>query len=535
MRSPFPRKTSARPRLARSGALQHIVFCNIKVKRTSFFIAMLLLHVGIAFGQTSMPGDIDGEDKEKGAVASDDGKPEAVPGRPRDTGDADEQQAPAETRPTAQPSDDNAMREIEALKQQMAAMKEEYNARLEEIEFGDVEDINEDDINRELSIFGFYDLSFMWRHIGDGSFFGEQDGMVNTSPQFLLQHLNLYFSAQISRTISFLTELQFTFLPNGAMTSDFSAPERKDTSVVDPFTQQEYRLGGLMIQRAWLKWEPFQFLGVKAGYFLSPYGIWHEDHASTVRLSILPPFENDTVSPPELVGKKPIPPAQLGLQLYGRLFPLDTLRFDYAFTVSNGRGSADTVIDYDDNKGLGLRLKLTYSNSKVEVALGGYGYYGEYSDKFVAAWNEQLLERYKEYSIATDFLVTLYGVRLQAEYLRSSTLYTDNGRPPGWFFFGNPTYAPDTVTSLFYTLLAYQLPLDKWLGGMTITPYAGFESDLPKDELDVFKIMVVNFGLNFKPSSFVVLKLEGSRFKVDWVDDDEATVWTVAGQLAISF
>ena len=214
------------------------------------------------------------------------------------------------------------------------------------------------------------------------------------------------------------------------------------------------------------------------------------------------------------------------------------------------------MVDYDDNKGLGLRPKLTYANPNVEIALGGYGYYGEVTDKWFAAWDGQLLENYDEYVVSGDFLLSLFGVRLQAEYIRSMNLYSEDGRTSAFLAQSDelPYYTPDTVASLFYALLAYQLPLDKWLKGMTITPYVGFEYDLPRDEMK-WDIMEVNAqgqyvptgergkftnttytaGLNFKPASFVALKLEGSRWETNWIGDAKAKVWTAAAQLAVSF
>jgi hypothetical protein len=471
-----------------------------------------------------------------------------LPESPYDSDDIQSKEAPPavqqQTRSVdnGDKGDKGGKEEIAALKQEIARMKAAEAAqdvRLDELELDAIEAATEEKLTEPFRLFGFSDIAIMWRHIGN-SFVKEGDGFMNTSPQFLMQHLNLYFASQMTESLSFLTEVQFMFLPNAAQNPDvmgLGESDQMNTNMVDPYTQQKFRWGGVNIQRAWLKWEPFEFLGVKAGYFLTPYGIWHEDHASTVRISILPPFEIDTNTPPDIVGKKPIPNGQLGFQLYGRVFPHDNLRFDYAFTISNGRGSADTVIDYDDNKGLGLRLKLTYSDSNVEVALGGYGYFGEYTDKIFAYWNEKVLENYKEYALSADFLVTFFGVRIQAEYLRNLTRYSDKGR----LLEGRPGVSTillpgDYLNNMFYAMLAYQLPLDRWLGGMTFTPYLGMELDKPNDLLETYRIFIFNFGLNFRPNSIVVLKLEGSRYYLVYqMESQTSTVWTVAGQLAVSF
>jgi hypothetical protein len=427
------------------------------------------------------------------------------------------------------------------------SMKAEYDAKLEEAEMADLGSESEETEDRDMKIFGFYDLAFMWRHLDDDSFVSEDMGLINTKPQFLMQHLNLYFSSQMTETLSFLTELQFTFLPNGSETSIWTDQDivRENTSVNDPYTQNKITLGGLVIQRAYLQWQPFDFFGVKAGYYLTPYGIWHEDHGSPVRLSILPPFENDTSTPSVTKAAKPVPDGQLGLVLFGRAFPSQHLRFDYAFTVSNGRGPADTVIDYDNNKGLGLRLKLTYSRSKVEVALGVYGYYGEYTDRTMPNMGYTgplIVDNHQEYVLAADLLLAIYGVRLQAEYIRNLVLYKDGVRPEAAFSTSGVAteniFMPDFAGNFFYFLFGYQLPLNKLLGDMTLTPYIGWEYVAPGNYINDLKIKTVWFGLNFKPSYFVTLKVEGSRNVADVqtsIGAFAAKTWTVAGQLAVSF
>jgi len=139
--------------------------------------------------------------------------------------------------------------------------------------------------------------------------------------------------------------------------------------------------------------------------------------------------------------------------------------------------------------------------------------------------------------MSADFLMTFFGVRIQVEYLKNLIRITDEGRlaaaQPGVNF---TRYPADNVSNMFYALLAYQLPLDKWLGGTTITPYFIVEYDKPFDSQKETSSLVFNFGLNLKPTSYVALKLEGSQLQYRFVQDESlTTVWTVASQLAVSF
>jgi hypothetical protein len=113
--------------------------------------------------------------------------------------------------------------------------------------------------------------------------------------------------------------------------------------------------------------------------------------------------------------------------VHGRVFPSDRTLFDYAFTVSNGRGPIEEVYDLDNNKGLGLRLRLGYDGSKFDFEIGTYGYMGKYTDKKVT-WNimgfaEVDTESYDEYTGTASLLIKFYGVRLQSEFVRSLIKY----------------------------------------------------------------------------------------------------------------
>jgi len=232
-----------------------------------------------------------------------------------------------------------------------------------------------------------------------------------------------------------------------------------------------------------------------------------------------------------------VPEAQLGVQLLGRVFPMANLFLDYAFTISNGRGPADTVIDYDANKGLGVRLKLTYQRPNIEVALGAYGYYGRYTDKARSMEPERYMQYetvvgYKEYSGTADFLMIVYGVRLQAEFTRNLVYFGEER--PYYAILGG--YRADYAADAMYGLIGYQLPLDKYLGGMTLTPYFGMAAEYPYDK-EVVYFTAEWFGLNFKPSPWITVKTEASRIKCVLMDGliNSPQLWSWNSQLAVSF
>ena len=102
-------------------------------------------------------------------------------------------------------------------------------------------------------------------------------------------------------------------------------------------------------------------------------------------------------------------------------------------------------------------------------------------------------------------LVEVFGLRFQAEYVRALVTFSKRGirlqeRGPG--------YQPDHTKQGIYTLLAYKLPLEKWLGDMTLSPFVFFEHSNMDNTTDVALGHTYGGGFNFKPSPFVVLKLE---------------------------
>jgi hypothetical protein len=107
-----------------------------------------------------------------------------------------------------------------------------------------------------------------------------------------------------------------------------------------------------------------------------------------------------------------------------------------------------------------------------------------------------------------------------------------------------PGYPPDYIQQYVYGLLAYELPIADYLGGLIVTPYAMYEYSVPNDSRDVWGHTVVG-GLNLKPSSYVVIKAEyftsifpesKSVTREDGTVDKQAErFWGLTAQLAVSF
>lgn len=442
--------------------------------------------------------------------------------------------------------DDNSPEksEIDSLKSQVQTLTNEVSSLRNEMEdlSGTVEILEEgsfeevsDASTRLLSVYGFFDLTFEWIFPHDGSFF---DGLLNEHPSFAVQGLNLYFYSVMTDTLSAIAELRFTFYPLGQVKS-FEVNElgmsyeRVDTYVQNQFTEEEFRLGGVLIERVHLTYRPLEWLGIIAGHYLTPCGIWNIDHGSPLLIPVRHPFMHT---------RKYIPLAQTGIQLFGRIIPKPGQYIDYGFTLSNGRGPMDTILDFDRNKGLGLRLSYTWESTQGKISVGGYGYRGDVTDhKQILVSTEPFnvdtvnTLRYTEFVGELDLLVEFFNFRFQTEFLRGRINYDDDLRPVRAASRG-VGYQPDYIYQDVYFMLAYTLPLERYLGTFEITPYFLYElSDIDDAAVDDLLSHIFIAGLNLRPSPYVVLKLEYTDKITPYWENHGADFRIVSAQMAVSF
>jgi hypothetical protein len=213
-----------------------------------------------------------------------------------------------------------------------------------------------------------------------------------------------------------------------------------------------------------------------------------------------------------------VPGKQLGLQLFGKVFPAKGLTLEYAATLSNGRGPMDTVYDLDSNKALGLRWKLNYEKGDFSASVGQYGFTGKYTDTSSATYIGPgptdmktavvTSNQYNEYDLANDLLIKFYGLRLQSEVVLKKVMYRV---PPATSTDASGTqyYSASYLSRAAYGLLAYELP-ESWTGGkVRIMPYLYEEWAKPDDTSTMLGSLRVNVvGINVRPYTNLVLKTE---------------------------
>jgi hypothetical protein len=444
---------------------------------------------------------------------------------------------------------------LRSLEQQLKQLEQErteqaVDADLEQLTNGD--EVSEAAFKPSLRLYGFFEMTF-GRH-----FFKDTDIAslyIHNSWSFALTRFNLFVDSQMTETLGALAEVRFTFLPLGQVQNQtvymnnngqlVEVPgtefERTDTYVMDPVSSTEFNLGGIQIERIHLTYTPVDWFNVLAGRFITPFGIWNVDHGSPV---VIP------VRLPQMLQRQFVPLAQTGLQVYGRLFPHETLQLNYALTLTNGRGPIDAVHDLDNNKGLGLRLRLLYEHDDISLSVGGHGYTGSYRDEELALiidpaastmeTNKETTEDYNELSISADLQLKLMGFLLQAEYVRQRVTYNEPlavdeinlimelKDPLGA---RGPYYVANYIAQGFYVLGAYTLPLERWLGQVRLTPFFLFEYNDRSDVVDYNDMKeLYEAGLNIRPTPALVFKLDWS-----YMDSPLGKGHTAFAQMAVSF
>lgn len=192
----------------------------------------------------------------------------------------------SETTPEQASSESSESNDVEDLKREIATMKaqydakiKEYDAKFEQDELDELSNLTDEEleqtqgITQGMRVSGFFDTTFSKNFIPEDVAPGRALGEEST---FFMQNFNVILTNNMTRKLSFLGEVRFTFLPNGEEPEAFSLDERMDTTVIDPHTQERFKLGGLAIERVNLKWMPWEFFGVIVGYYQLPMasGIW---------------------------------------------------------------------------------------------------------------------------------------------------------------------------------------------------------------------------------------------------------------------
>jgi hypothetical protein len=355
----------------------------------------------------------------------------------------------------------------------------------------------------KLELYGFADFSYFHA-------LGRKDSLsrqyIAPYPTFYVGHLNLYLSSTLGENWRSLAEVRFTYSPTGdedRASTDGTFPS-PDTTVTDyAEMQRTFSWGGIEIQRAWIEYQPFDFLNIRGGQWLTPYGYWNDDHGSPTIIAVHKPFPiTDTF----------FPERQTGLIAHGKYF-IGSTTIGYAATLSNGRGPYDAMRDLDNNKAVGGRLYVE-STALGNLTLGVAGYRGRFTASTkryrvdtsgsdpVAVIYRTTDSAYDELSLGADVRWIYGGLHVQGEVMTNEAHYDDRHRPRTVGFDPRPTFVADYRRLGGYVLTGYRT---SWLNLM---PYVlGEYSSYTNSDLAP-PVWAGSVGLNLRPTPNVVLKAE---------------------------
>ena len=397
-------------------------------------------------------------------------------------------------------------------------------------------ELSDDEI--KLNVYGFADFTYN-RLLSDRAVW---NNYTFGYPSFYVGNFNLYLSSNLGSNWRSLSELRFTYLPDGVDNVDpvtFAPTPRTSTAYPD-YTDynRPVEVGGVVIERVWVEYAAHPLLTARFGQWLTPYGIWNVDHGSPTIIGTTRPY---------IIGSEMLPQRQTGINLYGS-YGIDSTQIGYNLTLSNGRGPVDAYKDFDKNKAVGWRLWAQQDTSFGSFVLGTSGYKGTFTDRTqnttvafgapgedVALGNEFVLNsEYDELSLAADLKWTWQGAVVQGEVILHDVGYMSDTRPAADDTMdGGPLgWKPDLRTWGAYGIAGYRFD---FLG---IMPYFGGEYSYQGRVSAVPAAVGLWGGVNVRPTARVVLKLQGTYafYPQDWIGLETADpLKMLVSQIAWSF
>lgn len=342
---------------------------------------------------------------------------------------------------------------------------------------------------------------------------------VRPQSTFNNSHVNLYIDAKFLPEFRFFTELRFVY---------------------HPYTQMVEALGKInhtsevLIERAWVDWLFRDWLSVRAGNFLVPYGIWNQEHGDPILLSTFTPL---------LLRREIFPERSTGIQLYGRV-TMDDWSLLYAVWIGNGKGSQLATEDDQNNKALGARMEVKFPDfgKLTGMAFGVSGYIGkvkptavdndDLQESIFKVYNEENnvddiyklavagydpagdpLGEFREYALSLDLRFRFYNFFFQGELVMNGVdpservqqaIDTDGDGAADTNIDVKPGFFRQYGAYMQY---AYEFDIGSW--GL-VTPFVRFDwlegNDRVKRDLSTFTILIG--GVNWKPNNHVAVKAE---------------------------
>jgi hypothetical protein len=243
--------------------------------------------------------------------------------------------------------------------------------------------------------------------------------------------------------------------------------------------------GNIYLAKAFLEYKYSDALFVRAGKFLSPFGIYNERHDAT-------PTFLSTFLPQSVYGNQKqsfggkgrlFAKISTGVQVLGNV-AAGGWGAKYQVYLSNGRGPNDSEQDNNANKGLGWRLVISPPVEELRIGTSFYG------DKNGTAKDS------RQTALGFDVEYDVSAAHIEAEYFLPKLEAVDTaGVPTGSFRNVNGYFVLGAYT--FFDVL---------------TPFVRYESFDPDLDIGNNGENITTVGLNYAVTSSVFLKGEVQFF-----------------------
>jgi hypothetical protein len=248
---------------------------------------------------------------------------------------------------------------------------------------------------KKFDMYGFLDMTLTKRTYAALSMH-EMNGL-SENLQVRLDHVNLYFDYTPSTKTHALVEFRYinkssletekmgsmisTYINNrkvkDSTASTYIAP--KVPRYVDDATGIDVLWSIFSIERAYMEYTLNKYFNIRAGKFLTPAGVWNEDHGSPVITTVFQPYEWSFF---------PIfPTTQLGLCEKGGTYFGD-IGLNWSFYLSSGRMGND--IKKLNDIGVGGNVKVSLPLLKgLDIGLSGFN--GRYRIPRKTIWTDVMI------------------------------------------------------------------------------------------------------------------------------------------------
>ncbi len=348
--------------------------------------------------------------------------------------------------------------------------------------------------------------------------------VVGEGDHFSVDNINLYFRFNADENWLAFTEIRFVYGPIGSEVNNDHDNDVNTPDLVYPggsgYSDNQlakFGTSGLYLERAYIEWNKYDFFKVRGGQYLTPYGIWSQDHGDPALVSVRAPYVVGTA-----FDEYGMPISQVGIELFGSVaIPSTEISVDWATYIGNGISNDSSRRDRDDTgKSFGgfLNIKIPEIFDFINIEFGASGYMGNRS--YITSYNYDASSTKVNitYDTKQKDKIGVAHYKMEIVDLPLDGVLTLQGEWLRHWVSDNEIISPFTgVAEKKYTFDVFYVQAEYSMLGW-ITPYFRYEKEISPDNYP-FRAFVFDSldmyisGINIKPIPKITLKLEAGIYR----------------------